>query len=1170
MGGPVEARWRLHPHRPDQQRRLAAALGVNPITAQVLINRGLETPQAARTFLDAGSAGRPSPFALDGMDGAVERLAQAVRDGARIVVYGDYDADGVTATAVLVRGLRAAGAAVDFYIPDRRGEGYGLHTAAVARLAAAGARVIVALDCGTSAAAAAEGAAAAGCDLIVLDHHLAVGALPRAVALVNPALSGAATEFAAAGLAYLAVRGLCDRLSGDFGDDELLALAALGTVADAVPLRGDNRTIVAQGLHQAGHTAIPGLRALMDIAGVQPPLCARDLSHALAPRLNAAGRLAHAADAVQLLLTDDPQEARRIAGSLDRLNRERRALCERVFAEVVDEIEAAGLADQPALVLAREGWHPGVVGIVASQIVERYHRPTVLVALHDGIGKGSARSIPPLHVVDALSRASQFLLAYGGHAMAAGLTLRADAVPRFREAFVGVVASRLSADDLRPVAEVDAEIGLSELTGALAVELERLAPFGVGNSAPVFLSRGLRAAGTRTVGGGAHLRLIVTDGVRTADAIGFRLGDRVELLAFSQSRLDLAYRVELDRWREEPSVELVVEHLWTPDVDAATIASDTNQVLARLFERAGDYLGDPSVGIEHAAAFHTKVVGVTFEGRQALVAEVREGERLRLVRDPRNPRDPHAVKVCLGDGRQLGFLRASLAGRLAPSMDAGARYAATATAVTGGGDRAWGLNIYIERQTPWSGEPGAEDPAARPPRGPGFLEWAEARLMRGRALAAFHREVLGVLADGKRAAVPIGAGWGLAALAAVIGAVLFARDGGPILLVLPRASEVDMWWAALDPWMRGAGLRLLAAHGALPARRRGELAQWLDEGAVDVLLASAAWTGHHKPEARAVVVIADDVAPAHELRALRELFGDRIRAAVGPASVDRLFAALGASEVAPLRARLEPRTNLRVVDHRSTADGEGRNVVLGPTERALVIASDPVSSVALASRLRDALPAPTGLVAYYHHGLPPALRRVLEDLFAAGRLRALVAGSLLAAPAVPSDVSRVIAAGLPPTRLLAAESLGAARVGGQPTVIDLHYAARDLEALARAVRRRFPSREALVQCYHHFREQARGGAFLWPPEGSPLDGTGGPDAEMHAAALEIFVEAGIASAQDTVGSSVRYTLVPPSVRMDLDRSLRYREGVREGAALADLRAWASGPASTILADLARP
>lgn len=1141
------------------QRRLAGFLGVTALTAQVLINRGLADPSAASAFLDCGLNRLSSPFDLVDMDLAADRLARAVRGRERVVIYGDYDADGVTATAILVRGLRRLGSVVEYYVPDRRTEGYGLHPQAVSLLASDGPGLLVAVDCGISATSAAETGRAVGLDLIVLDHHEATGPLPDAAAVVHPgrrtagATGTPGTEFCGAGLSYQAWRALCARLDREDDDSDLLELAALGTVADVAPLRGDNRILVARGLERMASTRVVGLRALMGVSSLKPPLGVRDLSHAIAPRLNAAGRLAHAAVAVRLLTTENPDEAGVIAAELDGLNVRRRALCEQVLAEAIHEVETEGLHEHPALVLAREGWHPGVVGIVASQLVERYYRPTVVIALHEGVGKGSARSIPPVHLVEALSHASTQMTAFGGHAMAAGVTMPAGAVDGFRSAFLAAVAGKLRDGDLEPVVRIDAEIPLKAATLEQIAELARLAPFGSGNESPVFATRGLAVHGTRLVGDGAHLRMVVGDGTHAAEAIAFRQGEFAELLAFTQARVDLAYAMEENRWRDAGTVRLVVRDLRTPGLRPAEVTSSTAQLLGRLFERADDYLDLDRREVEDADAFHTKVVGVTFEGRQATVASVRSGEALRLVRDPGNPRDPHAIKVCLGDGRQLGFLRAALAARLAPAMDSGARYTATATALTGGGDRSWGLNIHVNRETPLEEDTGE---GRRVP-----LDGVVSGLNRGRPLSGQQREVFDAVHAGSSVAAGFGPGRGLLPTVLLAGAALVSRGDGPVLIVLPRSGVVDAWHGLAGSWLRGAGLRAGGAHGLLPVPEAARVGAAWGRGGLDLLLASALWTEHRVPEAGSVIAVLDPLCMESDITLLRERYGGRLRLLTGVLPGETLGQAATAVGLSRIISTAPARSNLRVLDRRDlTAD----EIVLGTgrarQEKTLVLAADAGESVAVARRLRALHPDMTDRIGYHHSGLPAALRRVIEDLFAAGQLTALVAGTYLVAPALPEDIARVVVLGLPPDPLLAGDCLGSGSLKMRSATVELRLGPDALEAVEVRLEARCPSRETLVRCYHELRARGRKGAD--PETALP--------AGMLSVCEEILIEAGVLTREDAGGPGGRYTLQGTGARGDLGWSLRYMEGLREHAAWSHLRAWATGPAARTLDGLARP
>ncbi|MGH2670458.1 MAG: single-stranded-DNA-specific exonuclease RecJ, partial [bacterium] len=352
-------------------------------------------------------------------------------------------------------------------------------------------------------------------------------------------------EYSAAGLAFQLLRAVRRRLSHPDLPLDVLDLAALGTIADVVPLVDDNRIIARHGLTRMETTGNLGLSALIRAVGLTGPVSAHHVGFSLGPRINAAGRLGDAAVAVRLLTTEDPTEAETIAQQLDTENRKRRELCDQVLAEAVEQVERDHLHDGPTIVLAREGWHAGVIGIVASQLVERYYRPVILIALDQGMGRGSARSIEALHLVETLTECRDLLERFGGHAMAAGLTIAQDGVSEFTRRFADAAARRLAPEDLVPSLVIDAEVHLDDLTEDVARQLQRLEPFGAGNPEPVLAARGLRAATTRVMSDGLHLKLGVTDGQGFAEAVGFRLGDASELLAFTRAQLDLAFTVEI-------------------------------------------------------------------------------------------------------------------------------------------------------------------------------------------------------------------------------------------------------------------------------------------------------------------------------------------------------------------------------------------------------------------------------------------------------------------------------------------------------------------------------------------------------------------------------------------------------------------------------------------------
>ena len=546
--------------------RLQRDLGVSAALAQVLVRRGLSEPRAAEAFL---AAEETHPFAaFAGIERAVEPILRHLDEGGLITIHGDYDVDGVCSAAVLVRALRGLGANVDSYLPDRA-EGYGLSERTVERLAERGTRLLVTVDCAITAVDEVEAAIALGLEVVVSDHHAprSDGALPRAP-IVHPELCGYPfAELCATAVAHKLAQAVLAAAVGrvaqarvqevEAGLREDLDLVALATIADVVPLVGENRTLVRRGLRALAATAKPGLRALMAVAGVDPGrVDERAIGFALAPRLNAAGRLYRADAGLELILTRDSMRAVKIADELDRANRERRQVELGIRLEAEAQMDALG--ERPAYVLSGEGWHAGVIGIVASRLVERSRRPVVLLAMEGDTGRGSGRSVEAFDLLAGLTACAEHLLRYGGHRAAAGVEIERARLGEFTEAFCAHAAAVLAPEDLVPVERVDAVVGGEELGMALAEELQSLAPFGRGNPGVSLMVADATFADPRPMGEGRHVRFTVHSRGARARAVSFGAGSRlpVEPGAAAQATFSL----EVNEWNGVSEPRLVLRH----------------------------------------------------------------------------------------------------------------------------------------------------------------------------------------------------------------------------------------------------------------------------------------------------------------------------------------------------------------------------------------------------------------------------------------------------------------------------------------------------------------------------------------------------------------------------------------------------------------------------------
>jgi len=529
--------WMLPPHTTGD-----APDGIPDLVWRILRARGMADAEMPG-FIAARSLGDGPPM-LD-LDRAVERIRRALRARERIVVYGDYDVDGIAGTATLVRAFRAFGVAVAAYIPNRYEEGYGLNAQALRELAADGATVVISVDCGVTAVQEAQLARELGIDLIITDHHHPPAVLPEPYALLNPRRPGDPSphkDLAGAGVALVLAQALLGDIDFALREDELLQLCALATVADVVPLLGQNRALTRRGLAALNTAPITGVRALADRAGVNlGQITAADIGYRLGPRLNAAGRLTDATEALRLLLTEDQDEARALADRLEERNSERQRLTQEVVTGARER--AAERPDAWMTVVADAGWSAGIVGLAASRLVEDHGRPAAVIAIDGEDGKGSCRSIPSVHVAEALAECSDLLPKHGGHAMAAGFSIAAARIPELVERLDAIVRRRLGGARPVPTVRVDAEIRPELLTPRLALELAQLEPCGAGNPRPYLLLRDVKVFNIRQVGVDLdHLRCKVTVGRFTFDAMAFRRGDRAEDM-LAEGRMDAVVSV---------------------------------------------------------------------------------------------------------------------------------------------------------------------------------------------------------------------------------------------------------------------------------------------------------------------------------------------------------------------------------------------------------------------------------------------------------------------------------------------------------------------------------------------------------------------------------------------------------------------------------------------------
>lgn len=558
----LRRKWAVRPGDPPAADVLARKIGVSPVTAQILLHRGIADAAAARDFLRTDIGQLRDPYEIPGMTAAVDRLDSALRRGEKIGIFGDYDVDGVSGTALLTRYFRLRGADAPAYIPHRTQEGYGLNAAGLRVLADQGVRLLVTVDTGTTAHAAIAQAREMGMDVVVIDHHVPDATLPEGATIVNPML-GAPNPLASVGIAFKTAWALAHRCEEDkerFAEvlPSALTLAALGTVADVCPLLGDNRVLVALGLQELSARPSVGLAAIRRAAGLdEGDLSAGDIAFKFAPRLNAAGRMLDARLALELLLTDDESRAAQLAAELEMANRKRQKVEDQILRQAIDRIETEGHLDERVIVLADDRWHSGVVGIVAARLVERTARPVFLIGLDGDAGRGSARTIDGFNLKEAIAACEAHLISGGGHEKAGGLSIARDRVDAFTEQMRAVARGTLADDDLAHTIKIDLEVRIEEILPGLYRELARLAPFGIGNPRPVFCARGVRVAGVPRVMGrdGSHLQFFAAQDAASLRAVGWKMAELYEPL-LDAANVDLAFTVQENRWQGRVSLEL--------------------------------------------------------------------------------------------------------------------------------------------------------------------------------------------------------------------------------------------------------------------------------------------------------------------------------------------------------------------------------------------------------------------------------------------------------------------------------------------------------------------------------------------------------------------------------------------------------------------------------------
>ncbi|MFA5059880.1 MAG: single-stranded-DNA-specific exonuclease RecJ [Candidatus Omnitrophota bacterium] len=561
----MQKKWNIKHPNPKLQADLSNSLSLHPIVAQLLLNRGISTSQDAKDFLSINLSSLHDPLLFADMDKTLKRIHKAKEKKERVLIFGDYDVDGITSSVILKNILQKIGLDVINYIPHRINEGYGLNHAIVDFAKKRDVRLMIAIDCGITAFSEVDALNNAGIDVIIMDHHEPPEKkLPNAVAVINPKRHDCKYPFkglASVGLAFKLAQALLGKACEDYLD-----LVALGTVADVAELLGENRVFVKFGLEKLSHTKNKGLMALMDVARIKgKKLKPHSIGFVLGPRINASGRMGSAEKSLQLLLSEEEHEAYSLAKSLEEENQKRQKMQGNIIEEALSVVEREiNFKDHRIIVLSKEGWHRGIVGIVASRIMDTFYRPTIVISLEDGLGTGSARSIDGFHMYEALKHCEALLENFGGHEHAAGLTIKKENIENFNNLINQFAKDHMDVQSLIPTLDIDCEISLSSLTLELVEAVKSLEPFGEGNPSPVFCSRQLTVKTPPVILGRDTIKFWVSDGKVVLQAVGFGLGRFFDLVS-GGTKLDLAYAVSTDDWNKDPIIQLEIKDIKEAD-----------------------------------------------------------------------------------------------------------------------------------------------------------------------------------------------------------------------------------------------------------------------------------------------------------------------------------------------------------------------------------------------------------------------------------------------------------------------------------------------------------------------------------------------------------------------------------------------------------------------------
>ncbi len=1195
--------WTILPVNKKEEKELEEKCNISNLCARVLVGRGMTDPSQVHEFLNPNLDDIwKDPLLIPGMEQVASRVEQAIKNDETIAIFGDFDVDGISSTCLLTLALRDLNASVFPFIPHRFDEGYGLSHDALERvIEACHPNLIITVDNGISAAEEVEWLKSKGVDIVITDHHEPGDAVPQGVPVADPKLSDSCTSRELAG-AGVALKLICE-LGARFGKKDLwrnyIDIATLGTISDMMVLQGENRALVKKGVEMLQRTQRPGIIALCESACCSPrELKADTLPFSLIPRLNAAGRMGSVDIAFDLLMAQNLDDARMLASSLENINEERRNIESSLSANAIAKVEATYDGSR-IVVVGGEEWHEGVKGIVASRLSNKWHVPAIVFSISDGVARGSGRSVGSVDLFKAVSQCDDLLIRYGGHSGAVGVTIDAVNIDAFR-ARMEEILEDIPEEQFYSTSEVIPLDSLENLTIENIDSLEDLQPFGQGNPRPLFCSENVLLTNSARVGQTQdHLRFYAADGEAFISSIMFR-APHIERAIDCDQVVDLVFDPVVESWHGKRGAKLIVKDILYHEPEKP----DENSLAARLFDSAFDILSrDEYASLVDAESFYTKIVGVSFEGRQNTVATLKPEEELNLVRDRENPYDPQAIQVVRSTGEQVGFIRKQIAGVLAPLMDSGVTYKARVMQVTGDAKTSRGANIIVERISADGCDDEEAKEIARIRKSFSEIPYDElTEKIRSKLIGSYdflpaQKAALDLLEQKKNVLCTMATGRGKSAIFQVHAAREAIAHNKASVFVFPLRALVSDQAYHLEKKLGELGLNISTLTGETPQAQREETFKKLTNGGLDIVLTTPEFLTIHDDEfaqtGRIGFVVIDESHHAGESKkgkrssyqglpqTLEKLGNPQVLAVSATAEDETAREIMRLCSVDEENVIVDDtvRSNLHLVDQRSVKNRDMALITcVARGEKCVIYVNSREQTVKLAKILRDAIPQLGHKIAFYNAGLTRSERNMVEEAFRTGELNCIVSTSAFGEGVNIPDIRHVFLYHMPFGSIEFNQMSGRAGRDGEDAFIHLMYSERDAAINEHVLEGSAPNRDALIALYKALKMIQKKNpeeAFVKTNAelaalATDIDKRSKLDERSVSCGISVFKELGFLETTGH-GPSRRIRMIDKPLKVELTDSIRYLEGMRSMDEFLDFKTWAlSSPADILLARINRP